>query len=100
MVADPKALRYILHLSGYNFPKIRDVVKLTEMVVGNGLVCAHGAPLSITLSRPFSICRILCCRKDPRTLEKNFDSCILRLSNEVVYPDISRGLLQSDPISA
>ncbi|KAH8995128.1 cytochrome P450 [Lactarius hatsudake] len=42
MVADPKALQHILHSSGYNFPKRRDVVKVTEMVAGRGLVCAHG----------------------------------------------------------
>ncbi|KAH9074981.1 cytochrome P450 [Lactarius deliciosus] len=42
MVADPKALQHILHSSGYNFPKRRDVVKVTEMVAGKGLVCAHG----------------------------------------------------------
>ncbi|KAI9458346.1 cytochrome P450 [Lactarius psammicola] len=42
MVADPKALQYILQSSGYNFPKRTDVVKVTEMVAGKGLVCAHG----------------------------------------------------------
>lgn len=42
MVADPKALQYILHSSGYNFPKRRDMVKVTEMVAGRGIVCAHG----------------------------------------------------------
>ncbi|KAI9440898.1 cytochrome P450 [Lactarius indigo] len=42
MVADPKGLQHILHSSGYNFPKRRDMVKVTEMVAGKGLVCAHG----------------------------------------------------------
>ena len=47
MVADPKALQYILH-SGYNFPKRKDMVIVTEMVAGkNALVCAHGKPLPI-----------------------------------------------------
>jgi len=43
MVADPKALQYILHTPGYNFPKRRDMVKVTEMVVGKALTCSHGA---------------------------------------------------------
>ena len=44
MVADPKALHYILHTSSYNFPKRTDLLKLTAMMVGEGaLVCAHGA---------------------------------------------------------
>lgn len=43
MVADPKALQYILHTSGYNFPKRRDMVKVTELVTGNALTAAHGA---------------------------------------------------------
>ena len=51
MVADPKALQYILQSSGYNFPKRRDVVKVTEMVAGKGLVCAHGTPLFITWNK-------------------------------------------------
>jgi hypothetical protein len=43
MVADPKALQYIIHTPGYNFPKRRDMVKVTEMVVGKALTCSHGA---------------------------------------------------------
>jgi hypothetical protein len=42
MVADPKALHYILHASGYNFPKTTDMLKVTEMLTGKALVCAHG----------------------------------------------------------
>jgi cytochrome P450 len=42
MVADPKALQYILHSSGYNFHKRSDLLKMTEMVAGNALSCAHG----------------------------------------------------------
>jgi hypothetical protein len=44
MVADPKALHYILHTSSYDFPKRTDMLKVTEMVTGEAaLVCAHGA---------------------------------------------------------
>lgn len=43
MVADPKALQYILQSSGYNFPKRTDMLKVTEMVAGTAaLACAHG----------------------------------------------------------
>lgn len=54
MVADPKALQYILHSSGYNFPKRTDMVKVTEMVTGKtALVCAHGTLLTITWNENF-----------------------------------------------
>jgi len=58
MVADPKALNYILHTSGYNFPKKTDILKVTELVTGKALVCAHGTehPLnSMHLFLPFAI---------------------------------------------
>ena len=61
MVADPKALQYILHSSGYNFPKRTDMLKVTEMVTGKAaLVCAHGTIVSIpwneVLRRSQSLC--------------------------------------------
>jgi hypothetical protein len=43
MVADPKGLHYILHTSTYDFPKRTDLVKVTEMVIGEALARAHGA---------------------------------------------------------
>jgi hypothetical protein len=54
VVADPKALHYILHTSTYHFPKRRDMLKVTEMVAGKGLVCAHGTILSFTHRIPFA----------------------------------------------
>ncbi|KAI0263454.1 cytochrome P450 [Gloeopeniophorella convolvens] len=42
MVADPKALQYILHGSGYHFPKRADVVQFYKMIAGRGLLWAHG----------------------------------------------------------
>jgi cytochrome P450 len=46
MVADPKALHYILHTSTYNFPKRWDLMKVTEMITGEAaLVCAQGTEL-------------------------------------------------------
>ncbi|KAI0299334.1 cytochrome P450 [Multifurca ochricompacta] len=42
MVADPKALQYILHTSGYNFVKRPPVVKIMELMFGKGIIWAHG----------------------------------------------------------
>ncbi len=36
MVADTKALHYILHASGYSFPKRTDMAKVAEMAMGEG----------------------------------------------------------------
>jgi cytochrome P450 len=52
MVADPKALQYILHTSGYNFHKRRDLLKMTEMVAGKSLSCAHGTICSFPRTAP------------------------------------------------
>ncbi|KAI0263455.1 cytochrome P450 [Gloeopeniophorella convolvens] len=43
MIADPKAAQYILHTSGYHFPKKADQQQNTKMILGEGLVWApHG----------------------------------------------------------
>jgi hypothetical protein len=42
MVADPKALRYILHTSGYNFPKTPDASHIIRMLTGDGVGSAQG----------------------------------------------------------
>ncbi|KAI9446021.1 cytochrome P450 [Lactarius indigo] len=42
VVADPKALRYILHVPGYHFDRRKDVQKLIEMTSGRGLTWATG----------------------------------------------------------
>ena len=42
MVADPKALQYILHTSGYNFPKSPDASHVIRMLTGDGVGCTHG----------------------------------------------------------
>ncbi|KAN0138914.1 cytochrome P450 [Lactarius tabidus] len=39
MVADPKALQYILHTSGYNFPKAPDASHTIRMLTGDGVGC-------------------------------------------------------------
>ncbi|KAI0284849.1 cytochrome P450 [Russula brevipes] len=42
VVADPKALQYILHTSGYRFVKAPEALKMIELLLGKGLVWAHG----------------------------------------------------------
>lgn len=41
-LADPKALQYVLHTSGYHFPKGREIRQNIKMIVGQGIVWAHG----------------------------------------------------------
>ncbi|PBK92304.1 hypothetical protein ARMGADRAFT_931323, partial [Armillaria gallica] len=41
-VADPKALQYIFHSSGYRFPKTRDVNRINGAATGRGLIFATG----------------------------------------------------------
>ncbi|KAH8995436.1 cytochrome P450 [Lactarius akahatsu] len=41
-VADPKALQYILHSSGYHFPKGKEVTQIIELILGQGVIWAHG----------------------------------------------------------
>ncbi|KAH9018097.1 cytochrome P450 [Lactarius pseudohatsudake] len=42
VVADPGALRYILHVPGYHFDKRKEVLKFIEMTFGRGLTWATG----------------------------------------------------------
>ena len=40
MMADPKGLQYILHTSGYHFPKRKDVRAVVRFILGDGIVWA------------------------------------------------------------
>ncbi|KZV64464.1 cytochrome P450 [Peniophora sp. CONT] len=42
MLADPKALQYVLQTSGYRFPKRQDAQVDIRMIFGEGIVWAHG----------------------------------------------------------
>jgi len=42
MIADPKALQYILHTSNYNFPKSPDASHTIRMLTGDGVGCTKG----------------------------------------------------------
>ena len=41
-LADPKALQYILHTSGYHYPKGRETTQGIKLIVGKGIIWAHG----------------------------------------------------------
>ncbi|KAJ4486289.1 cytochrome P450 [Lentinula aciculospora] len=42
MIADPLAIQYVFHTSGYRFPKGRDSQQVTKMMFGRGIVWAEG----------------------------------------------------------
>ncbi|KAL0956199.1 hypothetical protein HGRIS_002356 [Hohenbuehelia grisea] len=42
LIADPKALQYIVHTSGYNFMKWPDRTELSRVLMGRGLLWADG----------------------------------------------------------
>jgi hypothetical protein len=42
MVADAKAIQYILHTSGYRYPKGRAIREPTLRLVGRGILWAEG----------------------------------------------------------
>lgn len=42
MVADPKGLQYILHTSGYRFPKRKDIRAIVRFILGDGIVWVEG----------------------------------------------------------
>jgi cytochrome P450 len=48
-LADPKALQYILHTSGYRFPKGREANQFIKLIVGPGIGWAHGTRILVLL---------------------------------------------------
>ncbi|KAH9025552.1 cytochrome P450 [Lactarius hengduanensis] len=42
MLADPKALKHVLHSAGYHYPKTIDRAQVSRMATGNGIVAAEG----------------------------------------------------------
>ncbi|EIM91061.1 cytochrome P450 [Stereum hirsutum FP-91666 SS1] len=43
MLADPKACQYILHTSGYHYPKRKDNRAISRFVTGDGIIWVEGA---------------------------------------------------------
>ncbi|KAF5345368.1 hypothetical protein D9758_008507 [Tetrapyrgos nigripes] len=42
LISDPKALQYIMHTSGYNFPKWPERTEISRVLMGRGLLWADG----------------------------------------------------------
>lgn len=45
MLADPKALQYVLQTSGYRFPKRPDARASARVLLGEGIIWVHGEPV-------------------------------------------------------
>lgn len=41
-LADPKAMQHILHVSGYNYPKRKDMRALVRLITGDGIIWTEG----------------------------------------------------------
>ncbi len=81
MLTDPKALQYILHTSGYRFPKRADAVETTRLILGQGLVWAHGATSLLSSLRAVTLNSV---RRDPPTPEENHEPCFHRSAAQVL----------------
>ena len=42
MLADPKAIKHVLHSTGYRYTKAIESTHLSKIAAGNGLVSAQG----------------------------------------------------------
>jgi hypothetical protein len=42
MLADPKAIKHILHSAGYHYPKSAERVQILKLMSGNGLSTVQG----------------------------------------------------------
>lgn len=73
-LVDPKALQYVLHTSGYHFPKGKEVTQAIKLVIGQGVVWAHGLQI---FELPASMPLTYTSRHDPSTPEENHDAGIL-----------------------
>lgn len=50
MIADPKAIQHIFQTSAYNYPKRADLVQLSKLVIGRGILGASGLLFRCLLS--------------------------------------------------
>ena len=42
MLADPKAIKHILHSAGYHYPKAAERAQMIKLVTGHGLATVEG----------------------------------------------------------
>lgn len=73
-LADPKALRYVLHTSGYHFPKGREVDQNIKLVLGTGILCAPSTWIVMVFT--LIMLPLIFCRHGPPTPEEDYDSGI------------------------
>lgn len=80
MVADPKALQYIFHTSGYHFVKTAETLKTTELLLGRGIVWAHGLQFPKGVTSFYPLKELL--RRSTPTSANNYEPGILRAPAE------------------
>ncbi len=73
MVADPKALQYLLHMTGYRYPKSADRAHFNEIVVGKGLVSVQGWYLCMNIKFHSSIEQ---CRRSTSPPAEGHSPCV------------------------
>jgi hypothetical protein len=77
MLADPRGLQYVLHTSGYHFPKRVDARMVIKLLTGRGLTWVSGW---YTVPNPFSakatVTFLPFCRSRPSAPKKNHESCV------------------------
>jgi hypothetical protein len=50
MLADPKAIKHILHSAGYHYPKAVERAQILNLVSGNGLATVQGLHFFVRFS--------------------------------------------------
>ncbi len=88
MVADPKALQYILQTSGYNFPKTPDASHTIRMLTGDGVGCTKGEFVKAQMT-PISLLRTPAFRGNPPTSEESYGCGVFRTTFEGISHSVS-----------
>lgn len=87
MLADPKALQYVLQTSGYRFPKRADARAHQRMRAGDGMVWAHGE-LAIESHQWKATTDDGANRRTTSTAEEDHEPCVLRAAAQVIRPTL------------
>jgi len=76
MVADPKALQYMLHTSGYNFPKAPDASHIIRMLTGDGVGSTKGKSVMSISQLDFTRISHAAPRRSPSAPEESDGCCV------------------------
>jgi hypothetical protein len=90
MVADPKALQYLLHMTGYRYPKSADRAHFNEIVVGKGLVSVQGWYLCMNIKFHSSIEQ---CRRSTSPSAEGHSPCVQRTAITIFPSFVQQGRL-------